>query len=77
MKRLILGILLLFPTILFAQQMNVMTFNIRMNTASDGVNAWPNHIEMVNGLLHFYDPDVFGLQEALYNQLLDIETGLP
>ena len=62
---------------LFAQQMNVMTFNIRMNTASDGVNAWPNRIEMVNGLLHFYDPDVFGLQEVLYNQLLDLEKGLP
>lgn len=77
MKRIILSILIIFPSMLFAQQMNVMTFNIRMNTASDGVNAWPNRIEMVNGLLHFYDPDVFGLQEALYGQLLDIEKGLP
>ena len=77
MKRIILSLLIILPSMLVAQQINVMTFNIRMNTASDGINAWPNRIDMVNGLLNFYEPGIFGLQEALYDQILDIEKGVP
>lgn len=77
MKKLIIFVLLLFPLGIFAQQMNIISFNIRFNNPGDGENAWPNRIEMVNGLLNFYEPDIFGLQEALYQQILDIEEGLP
>lgn len=77
MKKTILIFLLLFPTLVFSQQMNVLTFNIRLNTPNDGVNAWPNRIDMVTGLLHFYDADLFGLQEALLGQILDIQKYLP
>jgi len=69
--------LFLIPATLFSQQMNIISYNIRLNTASDGVNAWPNRIEMVNGLLRFHEADIFGLQEALYDQIQDIEKGLP
>ncbi|MCE4563038.1 endonuclease/exonuclease/phosphatase family protein [Maribellus sp. CM-23] len=57
--------------------MNIMSFNIRLNTSADGENAWPNRITMVNGLLRFHDADIFGLQEAFYGQITDIENGLP
>jgi endonuclease/exonuclease/phosphatase family metal-dependent hydrolase len=57
--------------------MNVVSYNIRYNTPNDGENAWPNRVEMVNGLLQFHDPDIFGLQEALYEQILDVQEGLP
>ncbi|MCY1719843.1 endonuclease/exonuclease/phosphatase family protein [Prolixibacteraceae bacterium Z1-6] len=77
MKKLILIVLLMIPTALFAQQMNIISFNIRYNNTGDGINAWPNRIEMVNGLLKFHEPDIFGLQEALLGQILDIENGLP
>uniref|UniRef100_UPI003217E59E endonuclease/exonuclease/phosphatase family protein n=1 Tax=uncultured Draconibacterium sp. TaxID=1573823 RepID=UPI003217E59E len=77
MKKLILIVLIMIPTVLLAQQMNIMSFNIRYNNPNDGVNAWPNRIEMVNDLLKFHEPDIFGLQEALHNQILDIEKGLP
>lgn len=77
MKKIIMLALLLLPAGLFAQQMNVMSFNIRYNNPGDGINAWPNRIEMVNGMLNFYEPDIFGLQEALYGQILDIQKGLP
>ena len=77
MKKIIMLALLLIPAGLFAQQINIMTFNIRFNNPGDSINAWPNRIEMVNGLLKFYEPGIFGLQEALYGQILDIQEGLP
>lgn len=76
MKKLLIVIVLLIPISIFAQQMNIMSFNIRYNNKNDGINAWPNRIEMVNGLLKFHEPDIFGLQEALHGQILDIENGL-
>lgn len=77
MKKILLIILVFSPAILFSQQMNIITFNIRYNNPADGINAWPNRIEMVSGLLNFHDPDIFGLQEALYEQITDIHKYLP
>ena len=77
MKKLFIFILLLAPATLYSQQMNVITYNIRYNNSGDGVNAWPNRIEMVTGLLQFHEPDIFGLQEALYEQINDIQKNLP
>lgn len=76
MKKLLIVIVLLLPISIFAQQMNIMSFNIRYNNKNDGINAWPNRIEMVNSLLKFHEPDIFGLQEALHEQIMDIENGL-
>jgi len=77
MKKLLILILLLNPAMLFSQQMNIITYNIRYNNSGDGVNAWPNRIEMVSGLLRFHNPDIFGLQEALYEQINDVQKNLP
>lgn len=77
MKKILFLFALLTPFSLFAQQMNIMSFNIRYNNKNDGINAWPNRIEMVNGLLKFHEPDIFGLQEALIGQIEDIQNGLP
>lgn len=46
-----------------------MTYNIRYDNPGDGVNAWPNRKEKVVDLIKKYDPDVLGVQEALYHQL--------
>lgn len=62
---------------MFAQQINIVSFNIRYNTPNDGENAWPNRVEMVTGLLQFHDVDIFGMQEALYEQITDIEKVMP
>lgn len=56
---------------------NVMTYNIRMNTPDDGVNAWPQRKNKVIGLLRFHQPDIFGIQEALNDQMTDLFAGLP
>ena len=54
-----------------------MTYNIRLDVASDGVNQWGNRKEKVFSLLKKYNPDFIGVQEALHHQLMDIKTNLP
>lgn len=77
MKKAFILLLILLPATLIAQQMNIISFNIRYNTPSDGVNAWPNRIEMVTGLLNYHEAEIFGLQEALLEQINDIHKELP
>lgn len=55
-----------------AQSLKVLTYNIRLDIASDGVNAWSNRKDYFNAQLQFYNPDIFGIQEALPNQVRDI-----
>lgn len=47
---------------------NVMSYNIRLNTATDGINAWPNRKDNVKALVKFYDTDILCVQEALPEQ---------
>ncbi len=56
---------------------NLMTYNVRMNTPSDGVNAWPLRKDKIIGLLTFYKTDLFGIQEGLPEQVADLAAGLP
>jgi endonuclease/exonuclease/phosphatase family metal-dependent hydrolase len=69
---------LLFTAFLLnAQEINIITYNIRFNNPNDGINAWPNRSEMVTSLIRFHEADVFGMQEALIGQINDIEKQLP
>lgn len=72
---------LIFALIIFnfqaqAQDLKVMTYNIRLDTASDGENAWPMRKDLVFSQIWFYDPDIFGIQEATPNQVTDISEVL-
>ncbi|AZI26017.1 endonuclease/exonuclease/phosphatase family protein [Pedobacter sp. G11] len=64
--------LLLVSTIAIAQQkaspINIITYNIRLNVASDGINAWPNRKDNVKALVKFHDADILCVQEALPEQ---------
>jgi endonuclease/exonuclease/phosphatase family metal-dependent hydrolase len=59
------------------QSFVLMTYNIRMNTPDDGVNAWPLRKDKVMGLLKFHQADLFGVQEALPEQVQELVTGFP
>ena len=59
------------------QSVNVMTFNIRLDTESDSLNAWPHRRAEVGRMLGYYAPDLLGMQEVLPNQLADLKQGLP
>ncbi len=50
------------------QPLNIISYNIRLNVASDGVNAWPNRKDNVKALVKFYDADILCVQEALPDQ---------
>ncbi len=56
---------------------NIITYNIRMNTPDDGVNAWPLRKDKVAGLLKFHQADIFNVQEALPEQLDDLAASFP
>ncbi|MCB0845859.1 MAG: endonuclease/exonuclease/phosphatase family protein [Bacteroidetes bacterium] len=65
---------------LFAQMnpsLKVMTFNLRLNTPQDGENAWPNRKEMVQSMIRFHQADIFGVQEALESQMVDLKQMFP
>lgn len=67
-----------FATLLPAQQpVRVMTFNIRLNTASDSLNAWPYRKDLVASQILFHQIELLGVQEALHDQMLDLEQRLP
>ena len=57
--------------------LQIMTFNVRLNLVSDGDNAWPNRKEMAASMIRFYEPDIFGVQEALEDQVTDLSESLP
>ena len=52
--------------------LNIATFNIRMDTPNDSLNAWKHRRDMVNGLIRFHDFDIFGTQEGFHHQIKDI-----
>ncbi|MBC7416858.1 MAG: endonuclease/exonuclease/phosphatase family protein [Pedobacter sp.] len=59
----------------FAQPpIKIITYNIRYNNPSDGINAWPNRKDNVKALVKFHDADILCVQEALalqFDQLLE------
>ena len=77
MKKLIFLILLFICNTIVAQNIQVITYNIRLNTPDDGINAWPNRSKQVAALLNFHEPDIFGLQEAFIGQIEDLQAQLP
>jgi len=60
----------------FSQDLKVMSFNIRLNVASDKENAWTERKQDVADLLNYYHPDYLGVQEALPEQMKDLKAGL-
>ena len=59
-----------------AQNLKVMTYNIRLDVESDGENNWTNRKDFFTSQIQFYEPDIFGVQEAKPNQVIDIVTAL-
>ena len=77
MKRFFFIILVIASNLAIAQNVRVITYNIRFNNPDDGVNAWPNRSKDVAALLDFHKAYIFGLQEALIGQIQDIKKQLP
>jgi endonuclease/exonuclease/phosphatase family metal-dependent hydrolase len=57
--------------------MRLLTFNIRINVASDGINAWPHRIGMVAQIIRNGDYPIIGLQEPNLLMVEDLLKALP
>lgn len=79
MKKAILLVILLgfLSSIVLAQKnkpITIASYNLRLNTEDDGINAWPNRKENVKALVRFHEFDIWGTQEAFIDQLKDLES---
>jgi len=74
-------ILIFFISVLnlstIAQSLNVMTYNIRLDVAVDGENAWVHRKGVLTSQIQFYEPDILGVQEATPNQVTEMSALLP
>ena len=62
--------------LIYSQQgdlnLRVATYNLRMDTEADGINAWQYRKDNVKALIKYHDFDVIGTQEGFLHQLQDI-----
>jgi endonuclease/exonuclease/phosphatase family metal-dependent hydrolase len=67
----------LFVSELSAQNIRVMSYNIRYKNTIDSINGWEYRKGNVAALIKYHKVDVFGTQEANAEQLADMQQSLP
>lgn len=75
MKRLFLSLIAIcFCMAIGAQQLFVGSYNIRYHNSNDDKagNVWTKRCQVICDQINFEDPDVFGAQEVLVEQLHDL-----
>lgn len=60
-----------------SDEIEVMTFNVRVDTFIDGFRRWPQRKAAVIGTIADHGSDIVGLQEALDRQVRDVSKALP
>ena len=79
MKKFLLIILCIIGvSVPMSAQMLVGSYNIRLKVSSDSVkgNVWQKRCQVICDQVNFMSPDIFGAQEVLHVQLLDMLQGL-
>ena len=79
MKRFYCSILMVAIALLhMSAQMLVASYNIRYKNSGDSVagNVWEKRCQVICDQINFISPDIFGTQEVLHGQLLDLKAGL-
>ncbi len=68
-----------FSLVMTAQELTVCSYNIRYMNKTDSIcgNGWHNRCQSICNQLIWERPDIFGAQEVLHSQMLDLEKGLP
>ena len=59
-----------------SSDIDVITFNIRLDTPFDSINAWPNRAPIVAGFINDQIPDLLGMQEVLWHQYQYLDSAL-
>lgn len=63
---LIFGLLFSIPSI---AQMEIMSYNVKYANENDGENSWSLRKDYITNQIWFYEPEIFGVQEAVLEQL--------
>lgn len=74
---LFLAAMLSFSLYAVEPSINVLSFNIRMDTPVDKENQWTFRKDYAADLIAFYEADLVGAQEVLHHQLTDLLERLP
>lgn len=69
MKYLLPVLLMLCMSAAAQEQVKVMSYNIRLDVASDGENRWDLRKDKVAALMNYYEADFIGGQEVQHHQL--------
>ncbi|MDG2397185.1 MAG: endonuclease/exonuclease/phosphatase family protein [Flavobacteriaceae bacterium] len=77
LKKNLIFLFTLYSLSLNSQFSSAMSYNIRYANSSDGINKWENRKDALTNLLNYYNPDIIGLQEALFSQIKFINSRLP
>lgn len=56
--------------------LRVMTYNIRIDSSSDGENAWRYRRDAVASMIRFHQADIVGAQEASFAMIADLQVRL-
>lgn len=67
---------MLFTSSLCAQ-IEMVSYNIKYANENDGENSWSQRKDHLSNQIKFYEPDIFGVQEAVLEQLEYFEDKLP
>ena len=67
-------LMFLVYTGIIAQDLSVMTYNIKLDYPKEGENSWSNRKPFFINLIKFHAPDVFGVQEAMPDQMKDMDN---
>ena len=73
MKHLFL-ICLAISSLGFSQDYAIMSYNVKLDYPQEGDNSWTNRKPFFINQLKFYEPDVLGVQEAMPNQMKDMDS---
>jgi len=57
-------------------KISAMTYNIRLDIKSDGINQWDNRKEAILSIIRNYKPTIIGIQEALPQQVSYLQENL-
>ena len=75
MKKIAL-VLFLYSSCVMAQDVKMMTYNLRYNNPGDGENQWSLRKEYLKDQIRFYEPDILGIQEGVFEQVQYLDNQL-
>ena len=74
MKNFITLLVVLTSLSVLSQDLKIMSYNIKLDYPKEGKNSWTNRKPFMVNQIKFYEPDVLGVQEAMPNQMKDMDS---